>query len=90
MAIEKATKINVLSQTAVITIFIFMLVTFVIPEINANRDEIKVNSQDIGDMRLVITEMDIEELDEKLDTIDLKLDKIILALCGEFGGKYCE
>jgi len=90
MVIEKATKINVLSQSAVITIFIFMLVTFVIPEINANRDEIKVNSQEMEDVRLVIAEIDIEELDETLDSIDIKLGKIILGLCGEFGGKYCE
>jgi len=90
MVLEKSTKIQLLSQTALIMLFTFMLVTFIIPEINENKSEIKINSQDIGKIRLVIAEIDIEELDDKLDKIDRKLDKIILGLCGEFGGRYCE
>lgn len=90
MVIERTTKIQLLSQTALITIFIFMLVAFVIPEIDTNRSEIKINSHDIYNIKLVIAEIDIKELNEKLYTIDIKLDKIILGLCGEFGGKYCE
>jgi len=90
MVLEKSTKIQLLSQTALILLFTFMLVTFVIPAINENSSEIKVNSQDIENIKLTIAVIDIEELDEKLDAIDEKLEKIILGMCGEFGGKYCE
>ena len=90
MVFEKSAKIQLLSQTAIISIFVFMLATFVIPGINANSIEINVNAQSIEDIKLNIAEVDIEEIDEKLDAIDIKLNKIVLGMCGEFGGKYCE
>lgn len=83
MAIDKSSKIQLLSQATVLGIFTFMLITFVIPGINANSgniDEIKIN----------VLKIDVEEFDEKLDNINEKLDKIVLGMCGEFGGKYCE
>jgi len=90
MVIERSTKIQLLSQTALITIFIFILVTFVIPEINVNSVEINENAQDIQSIKLNIAQIGIEDIDEKLNAIDIKLNKIILGMCGEFGGKYCE
>lgn len=90
MVIEKATKIQLLSQATIIGMFTFMLVTFIIPETNANNMEIKINSQDIENVKLTIAETDIEKFDEKLDLMNIKLSKIILGMCGEFGGKYCE
>lgn len=90
MVLEKSTKIQLLSQTAIITIFIFMLATFVIPGINANSVEINQNAQGIEDIKLNIAKIGIEEIDKKLDAINIKLSKIVLGMCGEFGGKYCE
>jgi len=87
---EKSAKIQLLSQTAIITIFVFMLATFVIPGINANSVEINQNAQSIENIKLNIAQIGVEEIDEKLDAIDIKLSKIVLGMCGEFGGKYCE
>ena len=90
MTFEKSAKIQLLSQTAIISIFVFMLATFVIPGISANSNEINVNAQNIENIKLNIAEFDIEEIDEKLNAIDIKLNKIVLGMCGEFGGKYCD
>ena len=90
MIFEKSIKIQLLSQTVIITIFVFMLSTFVTPAINANSDEINQNVQDIHNIKLNIAEIDIEDIDEKLDAINIKLNKIVLGMCGEFGGKYCD
>lgn len=90
MALEKNTKIQLLSHSAIITIFIFMLATFVTPAINANNIEINENAQNIEGIKLNIAEIGIDNVDEKLDAIDIKLNKIILGMCGEFGGKYCD
>ena len=90
MVFEKSAKIQLLSQTAIISIFVFMLATFVIPEINENSNEINQNAKGIEDIKLNIAEIDIEDFDEKLDAIDIKLNKIVLGMCGEFRGKYCD
>lgn len=90
MVFEKSVKIQLLSQTVIFTIFIFMLSTFVTPAINANSNEINQNAQNIEGIKLNIAEMDIGDVDEKLDAIHVKLNKIILGMCGEFGGKYCD
>lgn len=87
---EKSTKIHILSQSAIITIFTFMLISFVIPSINSNSDDIKENSNDINEIKIVMADLDIDEIDGQLEKINSKLDKIVLGMCGEFGGKYCE
>lgn len=80
---DKSSKIQLLSQATIIGIFTFMLITFVIPAINAN-------SEDIEEIKISVMKMDVAGFDEKLNNIDVKLDKIVLGMCGEFGGKYCE
>ena len=87
---DKSAKIQLLSHGALIAIFIIFLTSSIIPGINANSNEIKINTQKIEEIKLTMAEFNIEELDNKLSTIDTKLGKIILGMCGEFGGKYCE
>ncbi len=89
MVFEKSAKMQ-LSATVIIGFFTFTLIAFIIPGIDANSTEIKLNSQDIENVKLSIAEIDIEDIDEKLDAIDIKLNKIVLGMCGEFGGKYCD
>jgi len=90
VALDRSSKIQLLSQGTLIAIFTFILVIFVIPGINANSDEIDVNKKEIYELNSQLNKIDIEEIDATLKIIDQKLDKIVLAMCGEFGGKYCE
>ncbi len=88
--LEKSTRINVLSQASLLGVFTLFLVTFIIPDIESNSQGIERNGNDIQEIKMVIAEIDIEDIDKHLEKINLKLDKIVLGMCGEFGGKYCE
>jgi len=87
---DKSSKIQLLSQAALISIFTFILVSFVIPQITANHEDITQNTNDIKNVQVELAKINMEKVDDKLRMIDEKLDKIVLGMCGEFGGKYCE
>jgi len=85
---DRSSKIQLLSQAALIGIFTFILTSFVIPAINANSEDIDELEKDVQKINIKIT--DFEDVDKKLNEMDTKLDKIVLGMCGEFGGKHCD